>query len=121
MYFASVLASSSATVPLGGMGTAPHTPVEPSLIFFTRYASASFLDLYLAATSLYAGPTTFLSTVWQLKQFFSFKSSCASAASRGPLAAVNDAVNTAAADRTRGFMKFTGELNCASVRSAASA
>src|SRR5712691_6840383 len=36
MYFARVLASSSATVPLGGMGMAPHTPVDPSLIFFER-------------------------------------------------------------------------------------
>src|SRR3989440_8733171 len=107
MYFARVFASSSLTVPFGGIGMGPHTPVEPSLIFFTRYASASFLDLYLAATSLYAGPTSFLSTVWQLRQAFSFKSSCASAASEGPLAAVNDAVNTAAAGSPRRFMEIS--------------
>src|SRR5712692_8108666 len=70
MYFASVLASSSATVPLGGMGTGPHTPVEPSLIFLDRYASASLRDLYFAATSWYAGPTSFLSKVWQLRHAF---------------------------------------------------
>src|SRR6266568_470890 len=94
MYFASVLASSSATVPLGGMGMAPHTPVEPSLIFFARYASASLRDLYLAATSLYAGPTSFLSRVWQLRHAFSFSSCSASAA----------------AIRTMGFMNSPGEV-----------
>src|SRR6266480_6454296 len=36
MYFARVFASSSPTVPFGGIGMGPHTPVEPSLIFFTR-------------------------------------------------------------------------------------
>src|SRR3989442_10082396 len=36
MYFGSVLASSAATVPLGGMGNAPHTPGDPSLILFER-------------------------------------------------------------------------------------
>src|SRR6266849_5326047 len=48
MYFARVFASSSPTVPFGGIGMGPHTPVEPSLIFFTRYASASFRHFYLA-------------------------------------------------------------------------
>src|SRR5712691_3733644 len=105
MYFASVLASSSATVPLGGMGTAPHTPVEPSLIFFARYASASLRDLYLAATSLYAGPTSLLSSVWQLRHAFSFSSCCASAASAAPLQS-----ETAAANRTRGFMNSPDEV-----------
>src|SRR6266705_2619159 len=105
MYFASVLASSSATVPLGGMGTAPHTPVEPSLIFFARYASASLRDLYLAATSLYAGPTSLLSRVWQLRQAFSFSNCCASAASAAPLQS-----ETAAANRARGFMNSPDEV-----------
>ena len=36
MYFARVLASSALTVPLGGMGTGPQTPVEPPRIFFER-------------------------------------------------------------------------------------
>src|SRR5882762_1767109 len=36
MYFARVFASSSPTVPFGGIGMGPHTPVDPSLIFFTR-------------------------------------------------------------------------------------
>src|SRR5207249_787298 len=67
---------------------------------------AAFLDVYLAATPLYAGPTSFLSTVWQLEQAFSFRSSCASAASKGPLANAK----TAAADNTRGFMKFSGKV-----------
>src|SRR5712692_1183153 len=105
MYFASVLASSSATVPLGGMGMAPHTPVEPSLIFLDRYASASLRDLYLAATSLYAGPTSFLSRVWQLRHAFSFSSCSASAARAAPLQS-----ETAAAIRTMGFMNSPGEV-----------
>src|SRR6266568_4304744 len=105
MYFARVLASSSATVPLGGMGMAPHTPVEPSLIFFARYASASLRDLYLAATSLYAGPTSFLSRVWQLRHAFSFSSCSASAARAAPLQS-----ETAAAIRTMGFMNSPGEV-----------
>mgnify|MGYP003694479703 CR=1 FL=1 len=50
--FASVFASSSLTVPFGGIGIGPHTPVEPPLIFEARYASASLRALYLAATSL---------------------------------------------------------------------
>src|SRR6266705_4183635 len=105
MYFARVLASSSATVPLGGMGMAPHTPFEPSLIFFARYASASLRDLYLAATSLYAGPTSLLSRVWQLRQAFSFSNCCASAASAAPLQS-----ETAAANRARGFMNSPDEV-----------
>src|SRR5262245_33682870 len=35
-YFASVFASSSLTAAFGGIGIGPHTPVEPSLIFFAR-------------------------------------------------------------------------------------
>src|SRR6266545_7755474 len=83
---------------------------EVAAKYKSRKDAEAYLDLYLAATSLYAGPTSFLSTVWQLRQAFSFKSSCASAARRGPLAAVNDAVNAAAADSTRGFMKFSGKV-----------
>src|SRR5262245_53061145 len=86
MNFAIVFSSSSLTVPFGGIGIGPHTPVDPPLIFPARYASASLRDLCLAATSLYAGPTTFVSTWWQVRQFLSLRSCCASAANAAPLA-----------------------------------
>ena len=45
------------------------------LIFSASLAAASFWPAYLAATSLYDGPTSFLSVWWQARQFF-FSASC---------------------------------------------
>src|SRR5207249_10159458 len=42
----------------------------PSRIFFASLAAASLSLAYLVATSLYAGPTSFLSTAWHARQFF---------------------------------------------------
>src|SRR5690242_4467596 len=60
----SFLMSSSLTALLGGIGTWPHTPTPPFFTFSSSIAWALALPLYLAATSLYAGPTSFLSTAW---------------------------------------------------------
>src|SRR5947207_2604758 len=72
--------SASLTCVLGGIGTAPHTPLPPFLTFSNSFSGALASPLYLAATSLYAGPTTFLSMAWQAVQpdFFN-RSSPASA------------------------------------------
>ena len=51
------------------MGTAPQTPEPPLTILLASLSAAALSPLYLAATSLNAGPTTFLSTAWQAMQF----------------------------------------------------
>src|ERR1700749_4716221 len=76
-HFTRVLASASVTL-LGGMGTCPHTPEPPARTFFDSVARAFLSLLYLAATSLYAGPTIFLSTEWQARQPLSWASLAAS-------------------------------------------
>jgi len=82
MYFARVFASSSPTVPFGGIGMGPIR--RSSLLDLLRKIGLGVLSgLVLGRHFLVRGPTSFLSTVWQLKQAFSFKSSCASAAKRG--------------------------------------
>ena len=58
---ASFLASASLTWALAGMGTGPHTPEPPLMILAASLSTASFWPAYLAATSLYEGPTSFLS------------------------------------------------------------
>src|SRR5439155_25519502 len=60
--------SSSGTCALGGIGIGPHTPEPPPLTFCVSLASADESPLYLAATSINAGPTIFLSTPWQAEQ-----------------------------------------------------
>ena len=65
-----VFASASLKLLCAGIGIAPHLPLPPFLMELTRAASASFYPLYLAATSTYAGPSTFLSTAWQAMQAF---------------------------------------------------
>src|ERR1019366_200114 len=61
----------------------------PSLSLAISVASASLLPLFLAATSLYAGPIFFFATPWQPRQPSAFARSaptCATAgASCGPL------------------------------------
>src|SRR6185503_8232534 len=64
----SFLMSASFTWVLGGMGIWPHTPTPPSFTFFSSLAGADLSPRYLLATSLYEGPTTFLSTAWQARQ-----------------------------------------------------
>lgn len=64
------LASASLTWVLAGMATVPQTPEPPLSTLAVSLSAAVLSPLYLAATSLYAGPTTFLSTVWQARQFF---------------------------------------------------
>src|SRR5581483_2038273 len=93
MYFASVCASASLTVVFGGIGIWPQSPVEPSRIRFTRYASASLRARNFFATSLYAGPTTLLSRLWQARHALSRSSCCASCASAGAQTRAPAAVN----------------------------
>src|ERR1700690_3773394 len=57
--------SPSFTCGFVGMGTGPHTPLPPAFTLANSLASAPLSVLYLAATSLNAGPTIFLSTPWQ--------------------------------------------------------
>src|SRR4030095_11748834 len=68
IHVTSVLMSASLTCPLGGIGISPHTPLPPSFTFFVRLASAPLSLSYLSAMSLYLGPISFLSTVWQARQ-----------------------------------------------------
>src|SRR6218665_3498303 len=68
---ASFLASASLTFALAGIGTGPQTPELPWVILMARLSTASFWPAYLAATPLYAGPTSFSSTVWQATHCFS--------------------------------------------------
>src|SRR5438270_11569001 len=69
----------------------------PSDSFVTSVASASALPLYLAATSLNAGPTFFVSTAWQFRHPLLFASADASSAARAAgathkLATINNAI-----------------------------
>src|ERR1700704_3310909 len=68
IHFTSAFTSSSFTPAFGGIITGPQTPEPPFFTFSTSIASAFASPLYLAATSLYAGPTSFLSTWWQAVQ-----------------------------------------------------
>lgn len=52
----------------GGMGMRPHVPLPPFATLDINFASASPCSRYLAATSFHAGPTSFFSIVWQVKQ-----------------------------------------------------
>src|SRR5258706_12724858 len=61
-HFTSFWMSASLTVELGGIGTWPQTPAPPFFTLSTSFASAALSPLYLAATSLTAGPTIFLSS-----------------------------------------------------------
>src|SRR5688500_20369213 len=60
--------SSSLTCALAVIGMSPQTPLLPFLTLATRSASAALLPRYLSAMSLYDGPISFLSTVWQARQ-----------------------------------------------------
>src|SRR5262249_7476134 len=62
--------------------------VFPSLIFSTSFASAAASSLYFAATSLYAGPTFFLSTSWQFKQPLAFSTSAPDSAYPVPVPSI---------------------------------
>src|SRR4051794_18729755 len=78
IHFTSDLMSLSGTWLLGGIGTWPQTPWPPFFTFSKSFASACLSSRYFAATSLYDGPTSFLSTAWQAKQLcFLASSSCA--------------------------------------------
>src|SRR5689334_8318927 len=101
--------SASLTWELGGIGIWPQVPTPPSFTFFASYASAVLSPRYLAATSLYEGPTTFLSTAWQARQPLF----CARAVSSAAWAAGAAASTRAMAARQRGvFMagSWKGDL-----------
>src|SRR6185369_17096289 len=74
-HFTRVLMSSSFTLELGGIGTWPQTPTPPFFTLSTSLASAVASPAYFLATSLYAGPTSFLSMAWQAVQAFFLASS----------------------------------------------
>src|SRR4029077_20393794 len=79
--------SASGTWPFGGIGTVPQAPVPPFFTLSKSLASAPLSPRYFAATSLYEGPTSFLSTAWQAKQPAFLASSSlarAGAAARAP-------------------------------------
>src|SRR5450631_1622675 len=62
------LMSASGTCAFGGIGIWPQTPTPPFLTLSTSLATAPASPLYLAETSIYGGPTSFLSMVWQAAQ-----------------------------------------------------
>src|SRR5690606_16781795 len=68
-HLTSVAASSALTCGFAGIGIWPQTPTPPSRTFFVRYSTASLRPAYFAATSLYEGPISFLSTAWHAVQF----------------------------------------------------
>src|SRR5512141_2015414 len=79
--------SASDTDALGGIGTGPQTPEPPFFTFSASFAGALASPRYFAATSLYAGPTTFLSIAWHAVQpSFFINSSPESAARAAPVA-----------------------------------
>src|SRR5512135_3810948 len=94
-YLARVAASCSLTCGFAGMGTWPQLPTPPSRIFLASVAGAFLSFLYFAATSLYAGPTSFLSTAWHARQFFCFASSAL--ANAGPPTTIMPSATTAKA------------------------
>src|SRR5258707_13233972 len=90
-HFTRVLMSASETVEFGGIGTWPQTPTPPFFTLSTSFASAALSPLYLAATSLKAGPTIFLSTAWQAVQALFCASAISSAAKAGAAATASAA------------------------------
>ena len=96
IHFAIACASSSVRPGWGGIGTGPHTPSPPALIFFARYASLSGLPWYLAATSVKPGPTTLLVMPWHAVQAF-FASSAFGSAAAGAAATATGAAFAAVA------------------------
>lgn len=62
--------SASLTWEFGGMGIVPHAPLPPLVIFSLNLAAAFASFLYFLATSIQAGPTNFLSIVWQELQLY---------------------------------------------------
>jgi hypothetical protein len=62
-----VRTSDSGTSLFAGIGVVPHTPLPPFITFGTSLSSAAGSPLYFAATSLYAGPTSLVSTLRQEK------------------------------------------------------
>src|SRR5258708_26671303 len=85
-HFTSFWMSASLTVELGGIGTSPPTPAPPFFTLATSFASAVLSPLYLAATSLKAGPTIFVSTEWQAVQALFVARASSSAAKTGAAA-----------------------------------
>src|SRR5690606_18666452 len=75
IHFTRVSASASETCGFAGIGIGPQTPVLPLRTCSDSVATAFESFAYLAATSLYAGPISFLSTAWQAVQFLAFASS----------------------------------------------
>src|SRR5688500_4094871 len=75
IHFTSAFTSASGTLALGGMGTCPQVPTLPLFTFSTSIASDFGSPRYLFATSLYAGPTSFLSIARQAVQACFFASS----------------------------------------------
>src|SRR6266540_2804612 len=90
----SFFASSSLSL-FGGIGIGPQTPWLPLITFCASASDALASPLYFLATSLYAGPITFLSTAWQAVQPLSVASFIWSSA------AAEKAVASAAAPASR--------------------
>src|SRR3990167_8041054 len=81
---ARIMASASVT-GLAGIGIGPQAPWVPFLMRPASSAAAPSVPAYLAATSFSAGPTSFMSTLWQAAQglLLNSASAAAGAAARG--------------------------------------
>src|SRR5690606_21057349 len=82
IHSARVLASASETA-FGGMGIGPQTPLLPFLMWVARVSAAPAVPAFLAASSLRAGPTIFMSTLWHAAQGLLLNSASPSAARAG--------------------------------------
>src|SRR6185437_440123 len=63
-----LISASETRGEFGGIGIGPQTPEPPFFTFSTSISTALGLPRYLAATSLYDGPTIFLSSEWHALQ-----------------------------------------------------
>src|SRR3990167_5080665 len=77
---ARILASSSVT-GLAGIGIGPQAPTVPFLMRPASRSTAPSVPAYLAATSFSAGPTIFMSRLWQAAQGLLLNSASAAAGS----------------------------------------
>src|SRR5882672_10149350 len=94
----SFLMSPSGTL-FGGIGIEPHAPLPPVLTLAASLAGAEASPEYFFATSRYAGPTSFLSLVWQAPQLYFAASAVPSASGTAAATGTDRARHVAAASR----------------------
>ena len=69
-YFTICSASASESAGCGVIGTVPQFPEPPLITLSASIFTFASVFSYLFATSRYAGPVTFSSTLWQVRQSF---------------------------------------------------